>query len=72
MFRVDAPFMDEAGAAQNYFVEFYFDSQDNFVKAQIHVNSYQEDAFTLTESIVTLDEKTVTAEIEKEYQRAIS
>lgn len=71
MFRVDAPFTDEEGAVPNYFVEFLFDADGNFVKVQIHVNSFQEDAFTLTESIVTLDADTVAGDIEREYQHAM-
>ena len=35
------------------------------------MNSFQDNAFTLTESIVTLDADAVTAEMEREYQRAI-
>ena len=71
MFRVDAPFTDEEGAAQYYFLEFYFDSQGNFVKVQLHVNSYREDAFTRTEAIVTLDADTVMETLQREYQRAM-
>ena len=71
MFRVDAPFDGEEGAEENYFVEFLFDDWDNFVKVQIHVNSFREDSVTLTESIVTMDADTVTVRIEEEYQTAI-
>ena len=71
MFRVDAPFDGEEGAEDNYFVEFLFDDRDNFVKVQIHVNSFREDAVTITESIVTMDADTVTARIEEEYQTTI-
>ena len=71
IFQVNAPFADEEGAAQDYLVEFYFDADGNFVKVQLHVNSFQDNAFVLTESIVTLDGEMVTAEIDREYQRAI-
>ena len=71
MFRVDAPYDGEEGAEESYFVEFLFDDRDNFVKVQIHVNSFREDAVTITESIVTMDADTVTARIEAEYQTAI-
>ena len=71
MFRVDAPFDGEEGAEESYFVEFLFDDRDNFVKVQIHVNSFRENAVTITESIVTMDADTVTARIEAEYQTAI-
>lgn len=68
-FLVNAPFADEAG--EDYLAEFEFDAEGNFVKVQLRVNSFQDNAFTLTESIVTLDADAVTAEIEREYQRAI-
>ena len=68
-FLVDAPFADEEG--EDYLAEFEFDAEGNFVKVQLRVNSFQDNAFTLTESIVTLDADAVTAEMEREYQRAI-
>lgn len=68
-FLVNAPFADEDG--EDYLAEFEFDAEGNFVKVQLRVNSFLDNAFTLTESIVTLDADAVTAEIEREYQRAI-
>ena len=66
---MDAPFADEEG--EDYLAEFEFDAEGNFVKVQLRVNSFLDNAFTLTESIVTLDADAVTAEMEREYQRAI-
>ena len=68
-FLVNAPFADEAG--EDYLAEFEFDAAGNFVRVQLRVNSFLDSAFILTESIVTLDADAVTAEIERQYQRAI-
>ena len=67
-FLVNAPFAGEEG--EDYLAEFEFDAAGNFVRVQLRVNSFLDSAFILTESIVTLDADAVTAEIERQYQRA--
>ena len=64
MFRAD-------GYSPGYFVNFYFDPEGNFINVRLEVNLFQDNAFTVTESIVSLDQETIAAEIDKEYQRAI-
>ena len=72
MFRVDAPFDETPEGEPYYYVDFCFDTQGNFLKVQLQVNLFREDAFTLTQSIASLDKNTVAGAIEKEYQKAIS
>ena len=64
MFRAD-------GYTPGYFVKFYFDPEGNFINVRLEVNQFQGNDFTVTESIVSLDQETIAAEINKEYQRAI-
>ena len=71
MFRVDATYEDAENQAPCYYVDFYFDPQGYFVEARIQVNLFLDNAFTVTQSIVTLDADTVAEEIDREYQRAI-
>jgi hypothetical protein len=71
MYRVDKMFDDIEGYTDHYFANYYFDTSGNFLNAQFQVNLFQENAFTVTESIVSLDPETVNAEIQKEYQKAI-
>lgn len=63
LFRAD-------GYSPNYFVNFYFDPDGNFINVRLEVNQFQDNAFTVTESIVSLDPEAISAEIDKEYQRA--
>ena len=70
MFRIDRKFVDHDDYTDFYFANFRFDSEGNFVNVEFQVNLFQDNAFTVTESIVSLDSETVRAEIEKEYQRA--
>ena len=70
-FRVDAPFEDREDATSYYFVSFDFDSEGNFLSVYLQINPAQDNAYTLTESILSLDEQEITAEINREYQRAI-
>lgn len=71
MFRADVYYEDAEGYAPCYFVNFYFDPEGNFINVRLEVNQFQDNAFTVTESIVSLDQETIAAEIDKEYQRAI-
>lgn len=53
MFRVDAPFEDTADATPSYFVNFDFDNDGNFLKAYLQINPALDNAYTLTESIMS-------------------
>ena len=72
MLRMDVYFADAEGYDPYYFVNFYFDPDGNFQKVQLQVNLFQDDAFTVTESIVSLDNESIAAKINEEYQRAIA
>ena len=72
MLRMDVYFADAEGYDPYYFVNFYFDPDGNFQKVQLQVNLFQDDAFTVTESIVSLDDESIAAKINEEYQRAIA
>lgn len=70
MFRYDRPYKDDVSFDPHYFVNFYFDSNGSFTKVDIQVNLFKDNAFTMTESIASLDPESVYAKIEREYQRA--
>ena len=72
MFRYDAMYADIEGYAPVYWVNFYFDHNGRFLYVSMDVNLFQNNAFTITESILTMDPAAVEAEIHKEYQRAIN
>ena len=72
MLRMDVYFADAEGYDPYYFVNFYFDPDGNFQKVQLQVNLFQDNAFTVTESIVSLDDESIAAKINEEYQRAIA
>ncbi|MGM9601880.1 MAG: M56 family metallopeptidase [Faecousia sp.] len=71
MLRVDEKYVDSDEYDPHYFVYFNFDPDGNFVDAYLQVNLFQENEFTITESIISLDPETVNAEIQQEYQRAV-
>ena len=71
MYRVDQKYFDADNQTEHYFVNFRFDPEGNFICAEIQVNPFQDNAFTETESIVSMDSEAVFAEIYKEYQSAI-
>lgn len=71
MFRVDALFEDTDDAAPCYFATFQFDSDGNFTEVYLQINPGRDDAYTLTESILSTDEQEIAAKLESEYQRAI-
>ena len=71
MLRVDEKYKDSDEYDPHYFVNFHFDSDGNFVDAQLQVNLFRENELLLTESIVSMDPEVVNSEIQKEYQHAI-
>ena len=72
MFRYDKPFADDPAYDPHYFVNFYFDHAGNFKKVDIQVNLFRENAFTITESIISMDPENVYQSIMNEYARAKS
>ena len=71
MLRVDKKYKDSDDYDPHYFLYFNFDSDGNFMNAQLQVNLFRDNELSITESIVSMDPKTVNAEIQKEYRRAI-
>lgn len=71
MLRVDEKYIDSDEYDPHYFLYFNFDSDGNFVNAQLQVNLFRDNEIAITESIVSLDPETVNSEIQKEYQRVI-
>ena len=71
MLRVDEKYMDSDEYDPHYFLYFNFDPDGNFVNAQLQINLFSQNELAITESIVSMDSKTVNAEIQKEYQNAI-
>lgn len=72
MLRIDEPYPYGSDNSESYFVNFYFADGGAFLRVELQVNLFLSNAFTETESIITLDAETIAAEIEKEYLRAIS
>ncbi|MDO5545363.1 MAG: M56 family metallopeptidase [Eubacteriales bacterium] len=71
LFRIDALFEDTEDAAPCYFATFRYDSDGNFVEVYLQINPGRDDAYTLTESIITTDAQEIAAKLESECQRAI-
>ena len=71
MLRVDEQYIDSKEYDPHYFLYFNFDSDGNFVNAQLQVNLFRDNEINITESIASLDAKEINAEIQKEYQRAV-
>jgi len=70
MFRFNKMYEDKEGYADVYWVNFHFDHQGNFRYVQLEVNLHQDNAFTLTESFVSLDPEETALTIEAEAIRA--
>lgn len=71
MLRIDQPFASGENEQPHYFVSFIFDPEGGFRNVYIQTNVFTSSAVTMTESIVTLDPETVSAEIQEESQRAV-
>lgn len=70
LFRVDALFEDTPEAAEYYFAAFRFDAQGNFLDVYLQINPVRDDAYTLTQSIVTTDSQVIAAKLSGEITRA--
>ena len=68
LFQVNAPFEDTPGAVDHYFVTFDFYDAD-FIAVYLQVNPVRDDAYTLTQSIVTTDPQVITAKLNGESLR---
>lgn len=71
MLRVDEQYIDLDAYDPHYFLYFNFDTDGNFVSAQLQVNLFRDNEINITESIASLNAHEINAEIQKEYQRAI-
>ncbi len=69
MFQVNAPFEDTPDAADHYFAAFDFDAEGNFIDVYLQINPVRDDAYTLTQSIVTTDPQVITAKLNGESLR---
>lgn len=70
MFQVNAPFEDTPDAADHYFATFDFDAEGNFIDVYLQINPVRDDAYTLTQSIVTTDPQVITTKLNGEMIRA--
>jgi len=70
-YRINKKFQDTEDEADYYFADYYFDEDGKFLKVVYQFNPNQDNAYTVTESIVSLDPDVVSAEIEKEYRNAV-
>ena len=70
-YRINKKFQDTEDEADYYFADYYFDKDGNFLRVVYQINPNQDNAYTVTESIVSLDPDVVSAEIEKEYRNAV-
>ena len=71
MLRVDEQYIDSNDYDPHYFLFFNFDSDGNFVNAQLQVNLFRDNEINITESIASLDAEEINAEIQKEYRNSI-
>jgi len=72
MFRYDKPFEDQEDFSDCYFVSFNYTPQGEFRNVKLQVNLFQENGFTVTETIQSMDETHIANIIEAEYNAAIS
>ncbi len=70
LFQVNAPFEDAPDAANVYVATFDFDAEGNFIDVYLQINILRDDAYTLTQSIVTTDPQIIAAKLNGEYTRA--
>ena len=69
LFQVNAPFEDTPDAADHYFAAFDFDAEGNFIDVYLQINPVRDDAYTLTQSIVTTDPQVITTKLNGESLR---
>lgn len=70
LFQVNAPFEDTPGAVDHYFAAFDFDAEGNFIAVYLQINPVRDDAYTLTQSVVTTDPQVIAAKLSGEMIRA--
>lgn len=70
LFQVNAPFEDAPDAANVYVATFDFDPEGNFIDVYLQINPVRDDAYTLTQSIVTTDPQVIAAKLNGEMIRA--
>lgn len=70
LFQVNAPFEDTPDAADHYFAAFDFDAEGNFIDVYLQINPVRDDAYTLTQSVVTTDPQVIAAKLSGEMIRA--
>ena len=70
VFQVNAPFEDTPGAANVYIATFDFDLEGNFIDVCLQINPVRDDAYTLTQSIVTTDPQVIAEKLSGEFARA--
>ena len=70
LFQVNALFEDTPDAADHYFAAFDFDAEGNFIDVYLQINPVRDDAYTLTQSIITTDPQVITAKLNGEMIRA--
>ena len=70
LFQVNALFEDTPDATDHYFATFRFDAQGNFIDVSLQINPVRDDAYTVTQSIVTTDPKVVADKLSGEIIRA--
>ena len=70
LFQVNALFEDTPDAADHYFATFDFDAEGNFIDVYLQINPVRDDAYTLTQSVVTTDPQVIAAKLSGEMIRA--
>ncbi|MCI5485140.1 MAG: M56 family metallopeptidase, partial [Clostridiales bacterium] len=70
VFQINAPFEDTPDAANVYAATFDFDAEGNFIDVYLQINILRDDAYTLTQSIVTTDPQVIATKLDFETIRA--
>lgn len=70
LFQINALFEDTPDAADHYFATFRFDADGSFIDVSLQINPVRDDAYTLTQSIVTTEPQVIAAKLYGEMNRA--
>lgn len=68
-FLINYPFSEDPGTANSYFATFVFDAAGNFREVRLEVGMLEEETRIITETLVTLEDDAISAEILREYGR---
>lgn len=66
--RIDQPYLEGPGEQPHYFVSFIFAPDGKFLNVYIQANVFTDNAFTIEETVHSLDAEAAKAEIQQKYE----